>query len=42
MQYIFGGPNWQINKQKMAPAYFVCVDCVGLVFHFLGHQILML
>ena len=28
MQYVFGGPNWQINKQNMAPAYFVCVDCV--------------
>lgn len=27
MQYFFffGGPNWQVNKQNMAPAYFVCV-----------------
>ena len=50
MQYVFGGPKWQIkkhtNKQNLAPAYFVCVcvcvDCVGVVFHFQGHQILVL
>ena len=44
MQYVFGGPNWQINKQtKFGSSLFcVCVDCVGVVFHFQGHQILVL
>ena len=48
MQYVFGGPNWQINtqtkKRNLALAYFVCVcvDCVGVGFHFQGHQILVL
>ena len=48
MQYVFGGPSWQINKETNKQMQFgsslfcVCVDCVGVVFHFQGHQILVL
>ena len=43
MQNVFGGPNWQINKQtKFGSSLFcVCVDCVGVIFHFQEHQILV-